>query len=152
MKKLIVPAGILLVSLGAGHALDAPTLKEGLWAIHTVTTANPGNEVAEKSYNKCRTHASDKEEELAFNSVPGCSKTDDVMDGNKRTFTITCHILGLDQITHSTVTYNGDTEFHSEAHTTVSKSVRGHTSVDGVSDSKYVGPCPKASDSSSRPQ
>ena len=144
MKTSVLSAAVTLFTLGAGTTADIPLLKEGLWSAHVVTTGNPGREVKQQTFSICRSHDSDRAEEIAgTTSLPvGCTKSPDVIQGNARSFSISCKNGDKSSITKSVVTYSGDIAFHVEAHTVFTPAVRGHITVDGITDEKYVGPCP----------
>jgi Protein of unknown function (DUF3617) len=124
------------------RATTPPPLKAGLWSIDIEMTGNPGNDRKTQSFNVCRSHASDEQQELASKSNPACSTTVDKFRGSKRTYSASCHINGVDITMQTITTYSGDTATSATDHITFNPAVQGHTSVDGIENDRYIGPCP----------
>lgn len=142
MKQLISSFAIALLALGEAPQIAPPPMREGLWSVHVVSTANPGNEVTVRDYQFCRSHAYDEALERSSNSMPTCKKTFDTLEGNKRTLEVACQSLGSSIVTRGEIIYSGDTASHNTEHSTISPAIRGKASLDAVSDFRYVGPCP----------
>ena len=142
MKKSVLSAAILLTLLAPAHASDAPFLREGLWSFHMTVVETPGNKVVqEKNEVHCRSHATDIAE-AAPTPAPGCTKTIDTFSAGVRHMKIECHMSDRDLESMSVVTYTGDTATHAVAHTVVTFKMGVQKIADGVTDLKYIGPCP----------
>jgi hypothetical protein len=141
MNKHAITAIALLFLIGTARAIDGPSLKEGFWSVHQVTTDNPGNKVTDGHYSICRNHAFDHHLDNAPKN-PNCNFTTDTMLGNKHITSGTCHTQSTTITTKSTGTYLGDTAVHVENISTYSPALLGHTTETMVIDFKYTGACP----------
>ena len=141
MKKTVVAALTLFFTVGAAHAIDTPNMKEGLWKFHMVTTS-PGSAPSEVNYSLCRDHAFDQRGHDMAMKQTGCVITEGSASASKRTFTGTCKVGATTITSVSTVTYSGDTSFHSETSTTYTPAFYGKTHDTMVQDQTYIGSCP----------
>lgn len=140
MKKVLITA-VIVLSLSVAYAVEAPVVREGLWSIHTTTISNPGNKKTEGNVTLCRDHAYDKATEALANEQKNCTVTrEGIPDGYASE--ARC-VLGTTTIeTKGRVTYQGDTGFHSESHSTYSPAIGGVSEMTMIVDQKYVGSCP----------
>jgi hypothetical protein len=139
MPKLL-PSALFVASVV--FAVDPPTLKEGLWSIHTQTTENPGNKVTEGTKTLCRSHAyDDHARQIAKEAAAKC-KTSDQVSGSKVISESECTVGATVLHTKGTVTLTGDTASHGETHTTYNPAFYGSTESTMIMDQKYLGPCP----------
>jgi hypothetical protein len=141
MKKPAITAIALLTFIGTACAVDGPPLKEGFWAVHLVTTNNPGNQVINAQYSICRNHAFDHHLDNAVKN-PQCAITTDSFQGNKHVTSSSCHISTTTISTKSVGTYVSDTSVHTESTSTYTPAFMGQTRETMVVDWKYVGACP----------
>jgi hypothetical protein len=141
MKKPAITAIALLSFIGTARAIDAPTYKEGFWAVHMVTTDNPGNKITDGKYSLCRNHAFDQHLDNTPKN-PRCTSKTDALLGNKHVVETSCH-FGTTTIDSRTVgTHINDTTVHSESTSTYTPALMGHTQETMVIDFKYLGACP----------
>jgi hypothetical protein len=140
MKKPALLALALLATVCAAQGLDVPTMKEGLWKLHMVTTS-PGGKSDEATYSLCRNHAYDQQAHELIKKT-GCTMIEGPAAGSKRTFTSTCKAGATTITTKAILTFSGDTQFHTESSTNYSPALSGKTQDNMVQDQTYVGACP----------
>lgn len=71
-----------------------------------------------------------------------CSKMATQVNGSVATTQAVCKMGGSTMTTNSVVTYQGDTAFHTESHTSFSPPFMGKTESQSVQDGKWTGTCP----------
>ena len=143
MRRFSYLSAVLLAFVvSVGRAGDPPPIKEGLWSIHMQSTDNPGNKKTEGTRSICRTHESDKQAQAKAKSVKGCTMTSETVSGNKYSNAMRCEIQGSVMQTTSVTTFQSDTAFHSESHTSTNPPLYGVAESTMIMDQKYVGSCP----------
>jgi Protein of unknown function (DUF3617) len=143
MKPLIPVAASLLVLAGLANSAGEPSVKEGLWSIHTETVSQPGNKKVEGTRSLCRSHAYDDDVRARAKAVAAnCKTIVDKSEGGKSESETECVIAGTTAHGKSTSTITGDSAVHSETHTTYNPALGGMTEMTMVIDQKYVGACP----------
>src|SRR5580658_9921809 len=116
-KTLVSAAAVLSLTFGTAIAVDAPDVKEGLWTVHSQTTANPGNRKSEgATYTLCRDHAYDKAARALAKGAKGCTLVGETFKDGKYSTKLHCMIGATVVDTESTVTFESDTSTHSETH------------------------------------
>lgn len=143
MNKLLVSVmAALAMSIGAAHAIDFPSVKEGLWQIRTQTTDNPGNKKSDSTVKLCRDHASDKSAEALANNVKGCTMTSGNLGNGQYSAEGHCEVAGTAIVTKGVATFQSDTAVHEETHITYTPAFYGSTGGTMIVDQTYVGSCP----------
>ena len=142
MKVLpaVATAALLLISLA--QAIDFPLVKEGLWSIRMQTTENPGNKKTDFTSKLCRNHAYDEYSRALAKKQPTCKTINENLSGGKYTSETECTVRGSVLRTKAVVTIQGDSETHSESHTTYMPPLFGMSEEDIIQDQKYLGNCP----------
>lgn len=142
MKRTYL-AAFLLLFYGTVRAADAPSMKEGLWSIHTVDTTNPGNKVTESNSTICRSHAYDEHVQAESKTVrKNCTTVSDSTQGNKHLTELKCQIAGTTIDTRGTVTILDESNVRSETHATYTPAMGGVTDTTMIQEQKYQGSCP----------
>jgi|HubBroStandDraft_6_1064221.scaffolds.fasta_scaffold208388_2 hypothetical protein len=142
-KTLVYPVAVLSLALGTAIAVDAPDVKEGLWSVHSQTTANPGNRKSEgATYTLCRDHAFDKATRDLAKSAKGCTLVSETFKDGKYSTKLHCVIGATTVDTQSTVTFESDTSTHTETHATYTPATNGVSETTLVQDQEYTGSCP----------
>jgi hypothetical protein len=145
-KTLVSGAAVLSLALGMAIAVDAPDVKEGLWSVHSQTTANPGNKKSEgANYTLCRDHAYDKAARDIAKSVKGCTLLSETFKDGKYSTKLHCTVGATVVDTESTVKFESDTSTHSETHATYAPAMNGVSETTLVQDQEYTGSCPAGS-------
>lgn len=139
MKKGMIPA-VIVASLAVAHAANAPEMKEGLWSVHT--TVISGSAKNEGSFTLCRSHAFGESVENREKDVLKCNVLRETHEAGKYSSETHCTAGGIAIDTKETITFQGDTEFHSEAHSTTTTSTGSPTEMTMIHDQKYLGSCP----------
>jgi hypothetical protein len=144
MKKMLVSgAAVLSLALGTAIAVDAPDVKEGLWTVHSQTTANPGNKKSEGStFTLCRDHAYDKAARNLAKGVKGCKLVSESFKDGKYSTKLHCMLGATVVDTESTVTFESDTATHWETHATYTPAMNGVSETTLVQDQEYTDTCP----------
>ena len=142
MKMLVYAAAILLLPIGAAHAISPPPLHEGLWQTHTQSIESPGGDKTEMASEICRNHAVDQHAESLANNLKGCTKVSENVEGNTYTSEMRCVVGNTVVDSKGVVTVQGDTSAHSETHITYTPALGDKTGGVMIQDSKYVGSCP----------
>jgi hypothetical protein len=142
MKRFLL-APFAFVSLGIVHAADPPSLKEGLWSIHTVGTDQPGNKQTEGTRSICRNHAyDDRVRAQAKAQAASCKSHTENSTGYKYESDSECLVQGMTIHTKGTTVASGENATHTESSTTYTPAFNGISSTTMVMDQKYVGACP----------
>ncbi len=128
--------------LSIACAADMPEMKEGLWSVHTQTADDPGNRKTEGTYTLCRNHAFDKDVEARVKTIKGCTMVNENMQSGKYSSQMKCAIGGITIESKGITTFQGDTSFHAEVHSTNTPPQNGVAATTMISDQKYVGSCP----------
>ena len=140
-KVLLAVAATGLVLLMAGPT-DPPSVKEGLWSIHTETITNPTGKKTETSYTLCRSHAFDDSMRAAEKAMKGCNTVSESLQNGNYASEIQCKMGSTTVDSKGTTTYTGDTATHGETQVSYSPAMGGVTGSVIVTDSKYTGACP----------
>ncbi len=140
MNKLLLCAA-LLFPLGVLYAIDEPSLKEGLWSVHTQTIQNPGNKKDQGDKSICRSHAFDEHVQSLAKKV-NCKSISENSSGGTKTTETECTVGGSVIKGKGTVTMSGDTAAHSESHATYTPPMYGMSETTMITDQKYLGACP----------
>lgn len=142
-KTLVYPAAVLSLVLGTAMAVDAPDVKEGLWTVHSQTTANPGNKKSEgTTFTLCRDHAYDKAARDLAKGVKGCRLVSETFKDGKYSTKLHCMTGATVIDTESTITFASDTSTHTETHATYTPAINGVGETTLVQDQEYTGSCP----------
>jgi hypothetical protein len=142
MRKLLMTVTAILCFVVFTPAIDLPSLREGLWSIHTQSVDNPGNVKREFTQKLCRNHAYDDSARAKAKNVPGCKTLNENLSGHTYTVEMECTVTG--SVIHSSgvTTMTGDDAFHSETHATYTPALRGVSDTTMIIDQKYEGSCP----------
>jgi hypothetical protein len=141
MKKPAITLIAALALIATAHATDNPSIKEGFWTVHSVTTDNPGNKVLQGAYSICRNHAFDHHLDDAV-GMPGCTVKSDSVQGNKHVVEMVCHAGATTIVSKTVNAYLSDTHVHTETDATYTPPMMGHTQENMVIDWTYAGSCP----------
>jgi len=142
MKTMMPALALAALELPLARATDPPTLKEGLWSIHTQSIDNPGAKKSEGTYTLCRDHAYDTANRARAKTVQGCTTVHESFQGGKYSTEIHCVIGGTAIESKATTTFQGDVSSHTEGHSTYTPVFNGVSETTTVMDQKYVGSCP----------
>jgi hypothetical protein len=143
IMKRPVSVAVLAFLMGAAHAADEPSMKEGYWSIHTVTNDQSANGKQESTRTICRNHAYDEHvRELAKKTSANCKTIAESSSGGTRTTETECTVAGRVIHTKGMVTTNGENAAHSEARTTYAPPMGGISESAMIMDQKYLGACP----------
>jgi hypothetical protein len=140
-KKILLSATTALV-LPIATAMDLPSVKEGLWSVHTQSTDNPGNKTTEGSYTLCRNHAFDQSVQARAKSMKGCTMVNESLQTGKYSSEMKCLVAGTVIESKGTTTFQNDSSFHSETHATYTPAMQGLSETTMIMDQKYLGSCP----------
>ena len=143
--KVTVPAVVaLLVFIVPAYATDPPDRKEGLWAVTTVQTEQPGNNKTQVTQSVCRSHDYDAYEQQLAKDTAQRSQCPITLNsqGNTATSDYHCVFSGSTISRRETTTYVSDSEVHFESRTTIAPPLGGVAQRNIVTDQKFVGPCP----------
>jgi hypothetical protein len=141
-KRIFVYAAGLLLPIGLTLAANEPSMKEGLWTVHTVSTNNPGNTKSEGTISICRNHAYDESVEAAAKTKRGCTTVSESFEGGKRSVVMHCTVATTAVDTKAVTTFDGENAAHSEVHATYTPPLAGISEMTMVQDQKYMGACP----------
>ena len=144
MKRLLVASlAFVYVAAVAVHAADPPSLKEGLWSIHTVSTDQPGDKKTEGTRSICRNHAYDDRVRAAAKArATTCKIHTDNDSGSKFESESECVVRGTTIHTKGITTASGANATHNESSTTYNPVLYGINVSTMIMDQKYVGACP----------
>ena len=138
---------LFFLMAGAVYSLDTPTLKEGLWSIHTESIDQPGNKKTTGDRSLCRSHEYDaRVEQMGKEAQAKCKTIHESTSGGKRDAELECTVAGTVIHTKATTTLTGDTAAHSETHATYTPPLAGMAEMTMIMDQKYVGACPAGVD------
>src|ERR1019366_6518595 len=125
MKRLLL-APVAFVSIGAVHAADPPSLKEGLWSIHTVSTDQPGNKKTEGTRSICRNRTYDERVRAqAKAKAMACKIHTENYAGSKYESESECAVQGMTIHTKGITTASGEYATHTESSTTYPPAFNG---------------------------
>jgi hypothetical protein len=141
-KKFLLVTAAMALPVAIASAQYLPSMKEGLWKIHSVTTDMPSNETTTDTYTICRSHAYDDHVRELVKSIKGCTYKEGGDVGGKKMEESHCEISGMKIDTTGYVKETGDTAFHSEGHTKYTPAMNKITETTMVQDQTYVGACP----------
>lgn len=143
MKRILPAAATSLISF-ALYAADPPSIKEGLWSIHTTSIDNPGNKRSEGTRSICRNHEYDvrirQQSEQKQKQI--CKTYTQNSSGNTFTTDSECSVQGSVTKGKAVTTFSGDTSIHAETHATYTPALFGVAETTIIQDQKYTGPCP----------
>jgi hypothetical protein len=141
-KPALIAACLLLAAVAHADFPDMPLMKEGLWKIRMVDSA-PGQKPTDNTYTLCRDHAYDqKARDLARKFLTACTTNSSSNFGSKRTVVMTCKVAGSTVTSKSTLTFSGDTQFHTETTSTFTPALYGQTQDTMMQDQTFLGACP----------
>ena len=142
MKRMqLVVVSFLIVGL---YAADPPTIKEGLWSIHTTSIDNPGNKKSEgtalfaatiKYDNRIRQQSENKQKQI-------CKTFTETSTGNTLTAESECNVRGSVAKSKTVTTFSGDSSIHAETHATYTPAMFGTAESTLILEQKYVCACP----------
>lgn len=125
-------------------AADAPSLKEGFWSIHSVSTEQPSGKKREVTRSICRSRAyDDYVRERAKKIPPTCKIVTDSTSGGTTVMETECTVQETTVHGKTTTTITSETAVHSETHTTYTPPLAGMTEMTMVMDQTYTGACPE---------
>jgi hypothetical protein len=138
---LIVVVGFAVSPALAASFEDLPKRKPGLWEV----TVNTGDSQRPPVTNRmCLDPATDaaliKFGMGSANQI--CSKQDMSISGNVATIDAVCKIGTSQQITHSTITYTGNTAYKTQVKARFDPPFLGKTESSTSTEARWVGPCP----------
>jgi hypothetical protein len=142
MKAALTCATILLATVI--YAADEPSMKEGLWLIHSQVVEHPTEQkTADATATICRDAAYDKRVREA--SMPkGCRLIDKTGKSSATVikFEAQCKYLGAKLKATEIIEITGDTISHTVTNTTVTPPASGVSGMTAIADMKYLGSCP----------
>jgi hypothetical protein len=143
MKRLMVaPIAFVYVAAVAIQA-DPPSLKEGLWSIHTVSTSQPGDKKTVGMRSICRDHAyDDRVRAQAKAQAATCKSHTENDSGSKYESESTCVVRGTTIHVKGITTASGANATHTESSTTYNPAFYGISATTMIMEQKYVGACP----------
>ncbi len=125
-------------------AADAPSLKEGFWSIHSVSTEQPSGKKREVTRSICRSRAyDDYVRERAKKIPPTCKIVTDSSSGGTTVMETECAVQETTVHGKTTTTITSETAVHSETHTTYTPPLAGMSEMTMVMDQTYTGACPE---------
>ena len=137
-------ATLVFLSIAAAiavYAAEEPSMKEGLWLIHSQLIQHPSEEkTTDVTVTICRNPAYDKQ--LREGSMPKGCKLVDKSGGGITKFEAECKYAGAKSKSTEIFEITGDTASHTVTDTTVTPPASGVTGLTAVADMKYVGACP----------
>ncbi len=143
MKNIASPSTAFLLLIGAIYAVDVPSMKEGLWSIHTVTISSPSGEKTESNRSICRSHAYDEAAQKKAKAAEASCKISVLNgSGSKYISESECTVGGTTIRTKRTTTLTGDTESRSEETAAYNPAMGASTGTTMTMEQKYVGACP----------
>jgi len=144
MKRLLVASlAFVNVVAVAVRAADPPSLKEGLWSIHTVSTDQPGDKKTEGTRSICRNHAYDERVRAqAKVQAATCKIHTENNLGSKYESESECVMRGTTIHSKGVTTASGDNATHTESSTTYDPAFYGISATTMIMDQRYVGSCP----------
>ncbi len=132
-----------MLLIGAIYAVHVPSMKEGLWSIHTVTISSPGDKKTEGNRSICRSHIYDEAAQRKAKAAEASCKVSVLNgSGSKYTSESECTVGGTTVRTKRTSTFTGDSAARSEETATYSPAMEGSTSSTMIMEQKYMGACP----------
>jgi hypothetical protein len=141
-RLLVAPIAFVYVAAVVVHA-DPPSLKEGLWSIHTASTNQPGDKKTESTRSICRNHAyDDRVRAQAKAQAATCKTHTDNDSGSKYESESECVVRGTTIHTKGITTASGSNATHTESSTTYNPAFYGISATTMIMDQKYVGACP----------
>jgi hypothetical protein len=144
MKRLLGRAlAVVYMFAVALRAADPPSLKEGLWSIHTVSTNQPGDKKTEGTRSICRNHEYDERVRAqAKAQAMTCKIHADNDSGSKYESESECVVRATTIHTKGITTASGANATHTESSTTYTPAFYGISATTMIMDQKYVGACP----------
>ena len=142
IHPILIPAATLVLTFATVHAADHPPIKEGLWAIHTVTTSEPGHKVIDAKSTLCRNHAYDAAVEARVAASKTCPAPAPVAHGNQLTYDSSCKVGASVMHTVATVTILSPNSSHTETRTTYTPPAFGTAQSTMIQDQTWQGACP----------
>lgn len=143
MKNIVWSGPAFLLLIGAIYAVEVPSMKEGLWSIHTVTISSPSGQKTEMNRSICRSHAYDEAAQKKAKALEASCKMNVLNgSGSKYISESECTVGGTTIHTKRTTTLTGDAESRSEETATYSPAMEGRTGATMTMEQKYVGACP----------
>lgn len=133
LLTMLAAGGVLLAA--SAQADDVGTRKAGQWQV-TIIGADGK---AQPPRTLCL--GPGRPDDLAKH-MDSCSKMEIHKDGNTTTVDAVCTKGGSQITAHSAFTATSENEFHAESHATYTPPIAGMGTMDSVSDSKWLGPCP----------
>jgi hypothetical protein len=144
MKQVYLAVPTLLLVVSPLCAIDRPSIREGLWSIHTTTTATPGNRHNDMQHTLCRNHAFDEYSEAIARRSAGanCITLADDEEGNRSISKFRCQTGRSSAEVTRTMTFIDEYHLRLETHVTYSPALRGIREQTSVEEEAYIGSCP----------
>ena len=136
---LLSTAMLLVVSIASAD--EFPARKPGLWEVVTTT----GGTNAPPNKSKLCIDKATEEALQAFGTAATskmCSKSQVRVSGKVVTVESTCQIGTSQQTSRSTLTFSGDTAYHTQINAHFDPPFLGKTDSVTTQDAKWSGPCP----------
>lgn len=141
MKMPLVCAAVMLVA--AVFAADVPSMKEGLWSIHSQVVQHPSEQkTVDASATVCRDPAYDKSVREATMPKDKCKPTADKSSGTIKKFETSCKVGGSSVKFTETVETTGDTVSHTVTESTITPPISGVSGMTVTADMTYISACP----------
>ena len=141
-KALLLVAIVPAVMI---YAADVPSMKEGLWLIHSQVIQHPSEEkTTDASTKLCRNAAYDKRIREATMPKGACAATVDKSNGTTKEYETNCKVAGSRIKFTETVETTGDSISHTVTKSVITPPLGGLTGMTIVADMTYISACPAA--------
>jgi hypothetical protein len=142
MARIAILAGLAaLVTAQSVQADPWPHRKPGLWQSTTTIGGSPMGPINSKFCMDLATEAALTN--FGREAGKACSGAQIHMSGNTGTIDATCKFGSMTSVSHTVITFYGDTAYRSEIHSRVQPPPKfGNAEHTTISESKWVGPCP----------
>ena len=136
MGKLMSAALLLAICV---YAADLPSLKEGLWSVHTTIIQQPAGKKADTTALVCRNSAYDRHVRDITLPRQRCGLTVDKSSGATKSYETECKVGSLSFRATERMDMGDETVSHMVAESTFTGPAGGMAII---SDMTYVSPCP----------
>jgi hypothetical protein len=141
MRTALIYTGIMLTT--AVYGADPPSMKEGLWSIHSQVIQHPSEQTTvDASATLCRDPAYDKQVREATMPKDKCKPTVDKSSGTIKRFETDCKVGGSAVRFTETVETTADTASHTVTSSTIMPPISGLTGMTVTADMTYISACP----------
>jgi len=125
----------------SAFADDIPVLKSGLWELSRSTSQQPETKRLTTMCLDESVQAEMREFGLGV-AREMCSKSDRRVEGNRLTIDAVCKLGVTTMITHSVMTFSGNTAYHTEGSATYDPPMMNLSESKSSIDAKWVAECP----------